>query len=257
MFFEACFEGDFLSVWRVLWGMPVSAVTFDLWNTLVYNRNYGEFRVPALKRMLTERGCVFNEGAVEEAYLGGFRYSSRIIREEGRRHVETGEIVGEVLGILGVRDEALTRELVKMYEEAFLCDPPGLKEGVFKALEYAKRFKVGLVSVTGVSPGRLVRGALRDHGILGYFDSLSFSDEVKYVKPNVKLYRHALEALNVEPEETVHVGDSLKGDVVGAIDAGMRVIWVKTGEDEIKPGYEPDGVIGSLFELQDALRALE
>jgi len=45
--------------------------------------------------------------------------------------------------------------------------------------------------------------------------------------------------------------------VVGAIDAGMRVIWVKTKEREFIPGYEPAGVIESLFELPDVLRSLE
>jgi len=138
-----------------------------------------------------------------------------------------------------------------------MCDPPKLKEGVFEALEYTKKYRVGLVSVTGVSPGRLVRQVLKEYGILDYFECLSFSDEVKWVKPNVKLYHAATEALGIAPEETVHIGDSMKGDIVGAIDAGMRVIWVKTKEQPRIEGYDPHCVITSLLELPEALRSLE
>ncbi len=162
-----------------------------------------------------------------------------------------------MLRLLGVEDEGVLGELVPMYENSFLCDPPRLKEGVFEALDYTKRYRVGLVSVTGVSPGRLVRRMLKAHGILVYFEVLSFSDEVKWVKPSVKLYQSATEAFGVAPEDIVHIGDSVKGDVVGAKRSGMRVIWVKIKEQPRVDGYEPDGVITSLLELPEALRSLE
>jgi FMN phosphatase YigB (HAD superfamily) len=98
---------------------------------------------------------------------------------------------------------------------------------------------------------------MEKQGILNYFDALSFSDEVKWVKPNVKLFQHAIDELGVSPEETVHIGDSMKGDVVGAINAGMRIIWVKTKEQNFLPEYKPDGVIKSLFELPKVLRSLD
>lgn len=235
----------------------IKAVTYDLWNTLVHNRNYGEFRLPALKRALREHGYSFEDAVVDNAYLGGFRHSGRVIRSENHRHVETAEIVGEVLKLLEVKNVTVINELVSMYEDSFLRDPPKLKEGVFEALEFTRRYRVGLVSVTGVSPGRLVRSVMRAHGIIDYFDTLIFSDEVKWVKPSVKLYQSAIEAFGVAPEDIVHIGDSMKGDVVGAKKSGMRVIWVKTKEQPYVEGHEPDGVITSLLELPDALRSLE
>ena len=235
----------------------IKSVTYDLWNTLVHNRNYGEFRLPALKRTLYKHGYSFEDAVVDTAYLGGFRHSGRVIKSESYRHVETEEIVGEVLRLLEVKDDTVLNKLVPMYEDSFLRDPPKLKEGVFEALEFTSRYRVGLVSVTGVSPGRLVRSVMRAQGIIDYFDTLIFSDEVKWVKPSVKLYQSAIEALCVAPENIVHVGDSMKGDVVGAKRSGMRVIWVKTKEQPYVEGYEPDGVITSLLELPDALHSLE
>jgi putative hydrolase of the HAD superfamily len=238
--------------------MSPEAVTFDLWNTLVHNRNYGEFRIPALKHILLGHGYVFDDEVVEGAYLRGFRYSSEVIRTENDRHVEIEEIVGEVLRLLEVDDSSVFSELVPMYERAVLCDPPVLKEGVFEALDYVReRYRMGLISVTGVSYGRFIRGIMEDHGILDYFEVLSFSDEVKWVKPSVRLFQSIIVALGVAPEEIVHVGDSMKGDVVGAKRSGMRVIWVKTKEQPYVEGYKPDGVITSLLELPEALRSLE
>ena len=236
----------------------IEAITFDLWNTLVYNRNYGEFRLPELDRILRSNGIELSAEALQDAYMSGFRYSSRVIPTEGYRHVETHEIVDKVLESVGFTSPETRKELVRVYEEAILCDPPGLKDGVFDAMDYVKdRYKVGLISVTGVSPGRIVRGILKDHGILGYFDVLTFSDEVMLVKPNPGLFMSCLEVLGVAPENTVHVGDSFKSDIVGAIDAGMRTIWVKTREQEQKSGYIPDAIISGLDEFRDALRALE
>lgn len=219
---------------------------------------YGEFRLPELERVLNEYGLELTPEEVNEAYISGFRYSSRMIPAEGYRHIETHEIVDKVLKTVGYSSDTIRDELVRIYEEAILCDPPRLKEGVFEVLDYVRlRYKVGLISVTGVSPGRIMRDILRDHGIFHYFDVLTFSDEVKLVKPNPRLFTSCLEELNTEPCKAIHVGDSFKSDIVGAIDEGMRTIWIKTREQNKEEGYEPDKVIKSLRELPEVLRSLE
>ncbi len=238
-------------------GMNLEAVTFDLWDTLVYNRNYKEFRFPELKRILRECGSTLTENEIDEAYRYGFEYSRDTIPLEGYRHIETHEIIDKVLEKTGYNTDTTRDRLIHVYEEAILCDPPKLKEGVFEALDYVKpRYKVGLISVTGVSPGRLVREILRDHGVLDYFDALTFSDEVKIVKPNPNLFTRCIDELRVEPQNAIHIGDSFKSDIVGAIDAGMHTIWLKTREMHQKQGYVPDKTIMSLKELPEALEEL-
>ena len=238
--------------------MQLKAVTFDLWDTLVFNRNYGEFRLPALDTILRSYGVKLDKSVLHEAYLAGFSYSRETIPVEGYRHIETWEIVDKVLESIGYYSSEARNEIIKMYEEAILCDPPKLKDGVSEALEYTQnKYKVGLISVTGVSPGRIIRGILRDLEILDYFDVLTFSDEEKYVKPNPLLFKACLEKLDVMADFTVHVGDSFKSDIVGAIDSGMRTIWIKTRDQEQKDGYFPDVVIQSLLEIPKSLRSLE
>lgn len=205
----------------------IEVVTFDLWDTLVYTRNYGEFRLPALNSLLRVNGVFLDEDELNEAYMAGWRHSRHVIRAEGNRHVQTAEIVDRVLSEVGLVDPPNRDEIVRMYEEAVLMDPPRLKEGITETLAALHgRYRLGLV--TGVSAGRLMRGILEKQGVLDYFEALAFSDEVGYVKPDPRLFMAALEELDVEPGKAVHVGDSVKSDVLGAKNAGMKTVWLKT-----------------------------
>ena len=52
-------------------------------------------------------------------------------------------------------------------------------------------------------------------------------------KPDFKMYNKILEKLDVTSEESLFVGDSLKKDVLGSIEYGMKALWYsKTDNDE-------------------------
>jgi 2-haloacid dehalogenase len=58
------------------------------------------------------------------------------------------------------------------------------------------------------------------------FDAVITSESARTYKPRPRIFEAALESLRVDPEEVVHVGDSLHADVGGASRLGMRTIWV-------------------------------
>ena len=223
---------------------------------MVYTRNYGEFRLPALNRLLMMNGVFLDDDELNEAYMAGWRHSSHVIRTEGNRHVQTTEIVDRVLSEGGLVDPPNRDEIVRRYEEAVLMGPPRLKEGVKETLAALYgRYRLGLVSVTGVSAGRLMRGILEEQGVLGYFEALAFSDEVGYVKPDPRRFMAALDELCVEPAKTVHVGDSVKSDVLGAKNAGMKTVWLKTRDQAMVA--EPDRIITRLTQLPETLKTFQ
>ncbi len=234
----------------------IRAVTFDLWNTLVHNRNYGEFRLPRLREFLQANGVELDDAQLQEVYQAGFRYSSELHRESGRRHVHTDEIVGHVMDQVGLRDRCDCTPLVAAYEEAALSDPPRLREGARETLEALHgRVRIGLISDTGTSPGRVIRRILDEYEVLHYFDVTVFSDEVGYCKPNEVVFSLALEVLGVEPGEALHVGDLVKNDVVGAKRAGMLTAWLRTVDQEYPPEDAPDYIISSLAEVVGIVEA--
>jgi HAD superfamily hydrolase (TIGR01549 family) len=239
-------------------GNLIRAVTFDLWNTLVQNRNYGEFRLPKLREFLSRNGVELDDTRLLEVYQTGFRYSSELHRGSGRRHVTTGEIVGHVMDQVGLRDRCDWTPLVDAYEEAILSDPPKLRGDARETLEALHgRVRIGLISDTGTSPGRVVRRILGGYGVLDYFDVTVFSDEVGYCKPNEVVFSVALEALGVEPGEALHVGDLVKNDMVGAKRAGMRTAWLRTVDQEYPPEDAPDYIISGLKEVIGIVEAAE
>src|SRR4030042_2051491 len=128
-------------------GGLIRAVTFDLWNTLVHNRNYGECRLPSLRECLRANGVELDDTRLLEVYQAGFRYSSELHRASGRRHVMTDEIVGHVMDQVGLRDRCDWTPLVAAYEEAILGDPPKLREGDRETLEASRgRGRMGRMS---------------------------------------------------------------------------------------------------------------
>ena len=68
-------------------------------------------------------------------------------------------------------------------------------------------------------------------GVIDYFDSITSSEESGFGKPNPKIFRLALERAG-NPKNAIHVGDSEKRDIDGAIASGL--IPVKIGHKGTK-----------------------
>lgn len=71
-------------------------------------------------------------------------------------------------------------------------------------------------------------------------------------KPSPEFYRLACASMGVVPEETVMVGDDIEGDILGAQEAGIRAVLVRTGKfkpDDLEWGIEPDIILESIAEI--------
>ncbi|NJE48907.1 TIGR02253 family HAD-type hydrolase [Thermococcus sp. 9N3] len=88
-------------------------------------------------------------------------------------------------------------------------------------------------------------------GLDKYFDVIVTREDVKAIKPEPKIFLHALELLGVEPGDALYVGDSLSQDVYGAKHVGMTAVWInRDGSD----GYHmADYEIRTLHELRKVL----
>lgn len=66
------------------------------------------------------------------------------------------------------------------------------------------------------------------------------SYELGAAKPDVAAFDAVADAHDVDPEDLVHVGDSWQADVLGALDAGARAVWITAGRD--LPEVDPNAV---------------
>lgn len=95
---------------------------------------------------------------------------------------------------------------------------------------------------------------LRGLGIEQFFDTITISSLSQAAKPAPKIFQLALEKHAIDPEEAVHVGDSLKEDVEGAAKAGLTSVLIDR-ELRVTEGLPPGALrITSLSELPGFLQ---
>jgi putative hydrolase of the HAD superfamily len=96
-----------------------------------------------------------------------------------------------------------------------------------------------------------VNVVLREFGLDSLFDAVIESAVVGVRKPDPRIFTLGVEALGMQPNEVVVVGDSFHKDIVPAREAGCHTVWFK-GEgwtDETFDEGLPDRVITDLEEL--------
>jgi len=128
-------------------------------------------------------------------------------------------------------------------------------EDVFQGFEGAKHWSlypetVGVLrelKATGVELGIISNfdtrlfSVLRGLGIAEMFDTVTISSLERVVKPSSRIFHAALAKHMAEPEEALHVGDSLSEDVEGAINAGVPAIWINRQPHADVPPQEFEG----------------
>ena len=101
---------------------------------------------------------------------------------------------------------------------------------------------------------------LRQDGLEAYLEVVAISCDLGLIKPHPGIFRHALAALGVSPEQALMVGDSLRADVGGAKALGMTAVWKRRTDGfpaveqalmraGLGPAFEPDYVIDNLWQL--------
>jgi putative hydrolase of the HAD superfamily len=95
------------------------------------------------------------------------------------------------------------------------------------------------------------RDKIERHRLVAYFDAIVIEGEFGMGKPEVAVYRHALEALGAAPTEAWMVGDHLEFDVGAPQQLGLRGVWIDRGGRGLPPNsaVQPHRIIRSLHEL--------
>lgn len=83
------------------------------------------------------------------------------------------------------------------------------------------------------------------------FDHIQIEGEHGFGKPEERAYRHALQALGIDPAEAWMVGDNLEWEVEAPQRLGIHAIWVDGTGDGLPPDstIRPDRIIRSVREL--------
>jgi putative hydrolase of the HAD superfamily len=243
----------------------IDAVTFDLWNTLISNspidnHRYRQKRIESIRKILQQNGLNIKFDDLAIAYDKGFEKCSETWRKN--LDISTEEQLKIMFDFL--EDEKsrerplnLMPELVEAFVSPILDEPPSLIDGAKETLQQIKkeRYKIGLICNTGRTPGKTIRILLERLGIINYFDVTTFSNELGIRKPDPRIFLYTLDQLKSHPQNSLHVGDIVELDVLGAKNAGMLSVHYdpdKTSHAPIRSQdikLAPDFSIKKLMEL--------
>jgi FMN phosphatase YigB (HAD superfamily) len=213
-----------------------SAVTFDLWHTLVYlepdaEEQYMVRQIDIAVKVLDDsdplpgtarRDEAELRKAFEREYVGAVDASG-----EGRTVTPTEQLVRAASASGRVpRPDAYLAALEVVVDATPFRVAPGALSVLAELRELG--YQVGVISNTVGEPGRFLRPILRRLGFDRFVGTYAFSDEHPWTKPAPELFFTVLTALGSEPAAAVHVGDGWS-DVEGARRAGFAGTVLFTG----------------------------
>lgn len=235
---------------------PIRAVTFDFWNTLMYEGPQGLVgpRLAAWAGILEEAGLPVEQARLDAAHVRAFAGYQEAWH--ANRQYRVAEATACMLAELALDvPERVKQELLNAFGPAGESTELRLCGGVNDALRRMRDadVAVGIVCDIGLTPSTALRRQLADRGLLALFGSWAFSDEVGVYKPDPEIFLHALRPLGVEPDEAAHVGDRYRTDVAGAQELGMMAIRYAGVYDD----PEGHGIAGhNVIDHYDALPGL-
>jgi len=219
------------------------AVTFDLWQTLLFEKNGTETQRNALRcRNLAETLAGLNifisTNQVKEA-LG--QTISDILKLWKKNKDLTHERQLKLLikhatnSTKHVKSEWV-KSLSAAYISGFVQIPPYLNPDARMLFQWLRehQIRIGLICNTGLTPSKALREFLVKEKVAHFFDVMIFSNEVGIRKPDPRIFKLAQSKLRVEANMIVHIGDNVVADVSGAKNAGLRAfhLMTKSGRDK-------------------------
>ncbi len=198
----------------------IKAVIFDYGGTLAESKTPWDIVSEKAVKRLSNDDVNIKAVDFQNAVMDTVEWR-RTIHMEGKE-VDSHEFFNHALGILGLSTGRDTTDELEMYvyessETEWLADLETLLSSL------SENYKLALLSNAWLEAPRQI---LRDKGYGRWFDVMVCSYDIGIPKPDPRIFQHTLSLLDVEASEAVMIGDSIKADIKGAINAGLKAVWV-------------------------------
>jgi FMN phosphatase YigB (HAD superfamily) len=173
-------------------------------------------------------------------YLVGLQFGT--LRERGPEHVRT---------FLRAAPGPVTTQLITKIRDSFVAESAvgfALSKPLLASI--FKRYKTAVVSNFYGNLDRVIMEAGFAHSI----NVVTDSGRLGFYKPDLRIFRAALDELAVAPHDAVMVGDSISKDCVPARALGMTTVWLRHRDVlgcEAAQTDQADFTIDRLEELKD------
>lgn len=177
-------------------------------------------------------------------------YITRFIELDSRGYVWKDKVYQQLVNefnITGVTWEYLLRDYINEFKNS--CVPfPHLQI----MLEELKRNNIVLGMITN-GYGQFQMDNIKALGIEDFFKTILISEWEGLKKPDIQIFKRALNQLNVASNQSVFVGDHPVNDVKASKNAGMKSIWKK---DVQWDNVDADFTVNDLAEIPIVIKNL-
>ena len=238
--------------------MPILGVIFDLGSTLIHRTGLEleKEKCGALAGIAAARwGCrapAALAARLLEIRLDAWRRSDEDLVE----HPATRSIAQ------AFREAGLpTDGEILLKAEAVFFEPEvrasRLYPGATGALETVRAMGLRVGMISNATSHNLILDITTKLGIREYFDPLVTSAGFGRIKPHPAIFAHVLDAWGIAGGAAVMIGDTLRADIQGAHEAGMRSILVDIEPNPANAGFDgpatPTARVTALAEVPDVI----
>ena len=212
--------------------LKLKVILFDLDDTLLDSKTAEYNAIVSFKKVFNE----FNN--IDEKSFARMWHS--IITELYEKYLE-GKISFEQQRVerikklffevnINVKDDEAKEKFniyLNLYKENWI-----LFDDAIEVLETLKNnYKLAIITN---GDGIQQREKLQKTKIEKYFSEIIISSEIGVAKPDKQIFEVACKNLNIKSQECIMIGDKYKTDVQGAINAGIKAIWVNRKNENIE-----------------------
>ena len=197
----------------------IKGVIFDLDNTLLDFMKMKEFAVKAAVKGMIEAGLMVDE---EDSYTE----IVRIYEEFGWENQKVFDVfIEKQIGHVEHKYLAAGIVAYRRAREANLMAYPNVNKTLMALAKSG--IKLGVVSD---APSREAWMRIYYLNLYHFFDVVITFDDSGERTPSEKPFKLCLDALDLDPDETIMVGDWPERDVVGAKNLGMKTAFARYGD---------------------------
>ena len=236
--------------------MPIQALLFDMFDTIMLIEKNHEFYNTSLKRaheVLVENNVNVEFPVFRDAYIkarDALYLEADKALEEPHFNMRIANALKSLRYCFEV-DSEVVAEATNAFCEAFM-EYVCIDKNAKSALENLHgKYKLGIVSNFAIP--ECVDKLLEKHGLDKLFDAIVVSAAVNKRKPSPEIFHKALEKIGVTAENAVFVGDTADDDIFGAKTAGMKTIFIERRVQKEIAQACPNQTIKSLSELAAAI----
>ena len=203
----------------------IQGISVDLWGTLFFDSHYADNLQKSRIILLAEKArvwkCDLNEPPLDKMVAE----KKRFLESE-----KSGDFLPLFERVSFLTEYKISKEQTQefMHELALVSTKfvPELNVKLVDRLKSVKhKYKLALISNTGMISAADTRKMIKQMGIDELFDELIFSEELLLCKPSPAVYHEASRRLNIPVFCLLHIGDSYQNDYIAALDAGCNALW--------------------------------